>query len=414
MQSTSMQSYQGVETVIYLSSFLMLFGVLLGPLSAEAADYKIQILDAIVKDKAVQGATVILQKNGEQSLTSTTDAKGEVNFPTTFLDANASSTTMIVKKEGYSNLVVRCPCEGMTYAISPVIKNIESLRIVLSWGKNPKDLDSHLFFEDQHVYLASKSQKDAMLDVDDRDSFGPETITIHNKHAGAKYVYAVVDYTSRMPNSKDLSDTSDAKVFVYVGSTLVRTFQPPKNKTGTVWVVFGIGENGEFYDINEFLEISHSYKGWQLKDKFSPYLGRQLVSNPVTNDDSRNNADRYNREGEVAYHAKKLDKAVQLYQEAINLNPEHSQAYSNLGLAFMKLGRQAESIWANRKAIVLASGNNSKTVKASSYYNIARVYEEQSRFSDALAAFEEAKKYKSNAAYDKGIQRMKQALAKKP
>ncbi len=89
----------------------------------------IQILNAIVKDQVVAGATVTLQKNGEQSVSAITNAQGQANFPVKFVDDQ--STILIVKKTGYSNLVVKCPCAGTTYAISPVMTSLDGMRIVL-------------------------------------------------------------------------------------------------------------------------------------------------------------------------------------------------------------------------------------------------------------------------------------------
>lgn len=66
----------------------------------------------------------------------------------------------------------------MTYAISPVMTNLDGMRVVLSWGEKPFDLDSHLIFPGGHIYFDSKEGTDANLDVDDTDSYGPETVTI--------------------------------------------------------------------------------------------------------------------------------------------------------------------------------------------------------------------------------------------
>jgi len=113
-----------------------------------------------------------------------------------------------------------------------------------------------------------------------------------------------------------------------------------------------------------------------------------------------------NAEGERAYHAGDLDRAIDLYREAINLNPEYGQAYSNLGLAFQKAGRAAEAIWANRKAIALATGATAARVKASSYYNIGRLYEDAGQFGDASSSYRAAKREKADPAYDAAIARM--------
>jgi hypothetical protein len=287
------------------------------------------------------------------------------------------------------------------------MRSLDGLRVVLHWGANPRDLDSHLVYENQHVFFSQRKGKDANLDVDDVDGYGPETITIEKKHTGTRYVYAVHNFTDgERTRTPALSNTADAKVFVYVGSSLVRTFRPPRGQAGNVWVVFAIGENGEFYDINQFSDIA------TRNDVDRPLAaivkGDTLVSAPVIAEGGRQHADALNKSGEAAYHAKDLDEAVRLYLEAIDLNPEHSQAYSNLGLAYQRLGRQSEAIWANRKAIALASGKTAKTVKASSYYNIARVYEEQGEWQSALEAFKAAQSFKDSDTYKKAIERMKE------
>jgi tetratricopeptide (TPR) repeat protein len=173
-------------------------------------------------------------------------------------------------------------------------------------------------------------------------------------------------------------------------------------------VVFGIGDNGEFYDINKFTDVKD-------RDKVGDFMqglikGGDFQSVPEVSVDQTRLADSLNKQGEKAYHAGKLEDSVSLYLEAIANNPEHSQAYSNLGLAYQKLNRNAEALWANRKAIALASGPTAPTVKASSYYNIARVYESDSEWAEALENFQAAKSNKANAAYDKGIERMKAKL----
>ena len=51
---------------------------------------------------------------------------------------------VIVRKEGYSDLVAKCPCAGMTYAVSPFMDKLDGIRIVLNWGARPVDLDGHI------------------------------------------------------------------------------------------------------------------------------------------------------------------------------------------------------------------------------------------------------------------------------
>jgi uncharacterized protein YfaP (DUF2135 family) len=381
------------------------------PMSALAADgIRVQVLSATVKDQRIAGAEVIVQKNGESSLKGTTGADGSVQFDKPFGGADDGSVSLIIKKEGYSNLVVKCPCDGLTYAVSPVMaQNLDGMRIVLNWGAQPSDLDSHLVHPSTHVYFSKKQGDLANLDVDDTTSYGPETITLEKKKPGMKYLYAVHNYTEGdKKGSLTVSNGSQAKVFAYVGSSLVRTFTPPKGKAGNVWVVFGIGENGEFYDINKFTDVADRSKVGEFMQGLIQGGGFQSV--PEVTVDQTRLADTLNRQGEKAYHAGKLDEAVSLYLEAIANNPEHGQAYSNLGLAYQKLNRNAEALWANRKAIALASGKAAATIRASSFYNIARVYEADGKYAEALENFQSALSNKEHPAYKTGIERMKQQL----
>ncbi len=75
-------------------------------------------------------------------------------------------------------------------------------------------------------------------------------------------------------------------------------------------------------------------------------------------------------------------------------------------MAYQKAGRTAEAIWANRKAIALASGATAASVRASSYYNIARIYEAAGQLDDALVQYQLAKLQKANPVYDKAIERL--------
>jgi uncharacterized protein YfaP (DUF2135 family) len=373
--------------------------------TALADNMNVQILSAVVKDQRIPGATVIVQKNGATSVTSTTDAQGLATVDTGFADT--ADSLIIVKKPGYSNLVAKCPCKGMTYALSPVMTNLDGLRIVLNWGAQPRDLDSHIAFPGNHIYFANKTGAtgaQANLDVDDTDSFGPETITISKKHAGESYVYAVHDFTNaRQPGSNELSE-SGAKVLVYVGQSLVRSYYVP-NRPGNLWTVFRITADGEFQDINTMRGTSLSAEA--VLGSVDTYLSTATRVDATTISAADvDSAKALNKAGEQAYHAGNLDESIDLYRQAIDIDSNYGQAYSNLGLAHAKAGHTAEAIWANRKAIALASGPTAPTVRASSYYNIAKIYEAAGQYADALQQYQAAKREKANPVYDKAIERV--------
>lgn len=371
-----------------------------------ATSVNVDILSATVKDKHIEGATVTLQRNGAESVSGTTNAGGQVLLTSTFPDDRDS--LLIVKKEGYSNLVVKCPCADMTYAISPVMTSLDGMRVVLSWGKNPADLDSHLMFPGGHIYFDRKEGRDANLDVDDTDSFGPETVTIAKKHFGDTYTYAVQDYSNKdQPYGTALS-ASSAKVFVYVGSSLVRSYSVPVGKQGNIWTVFKLNPDGEFEDINTVTGANFNGRVRSVND-LPDVLGTAEAS--VTQAPSVRRdpelAKKYNHEGEAAYKDGQLEQAIQLFQQATELDGSYGQAFSNLGLVYQKEGKIAEAIWANRKAISLASGANAATTRANSYYNIAKIYENAGQYADALQHYLLANAQKNKPVYEAAIARMK-------
>ncbi|WP_034412190.1 MULTISPECIES: tetratricopeptide repeat protein [Derxia] len=376
---------------------------------AHAAPVNVQILSATVKDRRIDGATVTLQRNGEQSVSGVTNAQGQVALTSAFADD--AGALLIVKKAGYSNLVVKCPCADMTYAISPVMNNLDGLRVVLNWGARPEDLDSHVVFPGNHVYFESMRGADAMLDVDDTDGFGPETITLNRRHVGERYVYAVHDYTDRADPRTPRLSRSSAKVFVYVGQTLVKTYYVPLQQTGNLWIVFAITPEGEIQDLNRITSVVSERR--LQGPEFQGVMDAPASTAPAaTGTDGSADAQALNSRGETAYRAGNLDEAITLYQQAIEIDASYGQAYSNLGLAFQKAGRVAEAMWANRKAIALADGPTAARVRASSRYNNGRIYEDAGQWDDAAREYRAARAEAANPVYDKAIERMRQKGAR--
>lgn len=381
--------------------FYILFILLLfveGGLKAQERT-QIQVLSAVVKDKKIENAEVLLQRNGEQTVVGRTNADGIVTLSPSFGDTN--DAMVIIKKEGYSTLVAKCLCQGLTYAISPIMQNLDGMRIVLSWGATPADLDSHIWYSNQHVYYSSKVGRNSNLDVDDTDSYGPETITVEEKEHGTEYYYAVHDYTNKSnPISRQLSN-SGAKVFVYIGQSLVKTYYVPADKAGNLWTVFKVTKDGEIVDINSFAQVTES------SDKLR-YSTIDAAGN-ITRID-KEEAKRLNKLGTEYYNNKRYIKAIEYYKAAIDNDPDFGLAWGNLGLSYKKNGQKAEALWANRKAISLAHGNTAHIVRAGAHYNIGRIYEEEGEYAKAKIEYEASKSENDKETYDKAIKRMDDLL----
>ncbi len=339
----------------------------------------VHILSATAKDKVVPGAEVTLQKEGQPSQVTVSDDQGTATITSAF-GVDDGTVSMIVKKEGFSPLVVKCPCDGMSYAISETLQKIEQFRVVLNWGRQPSDIDLHVVYPDHHVFWQNKQGNDAFLDVDDTDGYGPETITIGKRHQGEKYVFAVHNYSAQEQYGTVSLSNSGAKVFVYVGQSLVRSYYIKPNKVGALWVLFAVDDNGSFRDINTLIDIPEYKKvGYYLKQL------TERADFGVTMRTSTADADAavdLVRKGDEAMKADNAERAVDFYQQAIERNPNFGPAYAALVKAFEKLNRPAEAAWATRKGADLGRPplhgyrvpNEKITVEASTTLNNWRQY----------------------------------------
>ena len=89
----------------------------------------------------------------------------------------------------------------------------------------------------------------ARLDRDDRDGYGPETITIKNIDDQESYSFYVHNYTHKNKINSNKLSNSKASVKVYGDNKLLKIFQVPTNMEGVYWQVFNI-DNGQINEIN--------------------------------------------------------------------------------------------------------------------------------------------------------------------
>lgn len=136
-----------------------------------------------------------------------------------------------------------------------------AVRIVLTWGVTPSDIDSHLTgpipgsTNRFHVYWSTKgncvASPYACLDVDDVTSYGPETVTITQLATGM-YRYTVHNYSAVDIGGSATDQTlaaSGAHVDVYVNNLLRATFSVPQ-APGTLWTVFTMDQTGIITPVN--------------------------------------------------------------------------------------------------------------------------------------------------------------------
>lgn len=373
--------------------------------------FELRVLNAIDGDQGIAHAEIVFQRAGQSSRQFTTNEQGLLRLSEEQIE-NDPRTTMIIRREGFSSLVAMCPCDGLVYALSPQLVNLEDVRIVLQWGARPRDLDSHLYVaqqssrEGEHIAFWNRRGHFAQLDTDQVRGFGPETITINNREEAQRYVYAVNNFSGE---TQSVNNLRDVRVDVYVGSTLIRTYHPTRDRFSGTWYVFMIDEQGDFVDLDRYASISaRDVAGFAQRE----IVNQADVAQANATAERRTRAATLNTRGEAEYQEGRLDTAERLFLDAINLDPQFAQAYSNLGVLYMRRGQHSEGLFANRQAIRFASGAQRQRIIASSNFNIARIFEDAGEWQVALRYYQQAQAHREHAAYVRGIERMRTQLAR--
>jgi len=172
--------------------------------------------------------------------------------------------TAVISKDDYVDatynvtVVSQSPNRQQNIAITQSIP-VDQIRVVLRWGETPRDLDSHLIVPKpdgtrQEIYFVNKVCRDgdtelANLDVDDTDSYGPETVTILKFNQNGEYYYYVHDYSNGGQTTSTAMSYSGATVSVYMGDSLYAEYAVPVGATGTYWTVFKL-DSGGLHPIN--------------------------------------------------------------------------------------------------------------------------------------------------------------------
>jgi len=207
--------------------------------------YNGKIKDATTSGN-VEGATINIREGRDNTTgtiiqTLTSDSSGNYSIDTLstgYYTFNISKDNYITASENI--LIVGNETNTKDLSISPILSSGE-MRIKLSWGQNPSDLDSHLVKKtgdttNYHIFYSNRTGGSDGLDTDDTSSYGPETTTISNLSSSSIYTYYVHHYGG----SGSLKDSS-AKVEIYYGDSAI-TYNVP-NEDGIYWKVFEI-ENG--------------------------------------------------------------------------------------------------------------------------------------------------------------------------
>lgn len=201
--------------------------------------------------KPIAGAQVVIEQIGEF----VTDENGKAHFP---IPEEDGFYNVVFKKAGFIETRFQIEIAAGTmffdrFSISPTLTE-GALRIVVDWSAQPPDLDAHLVKLGQyHISYRDKRSSDdkqVILDRDDTDGYGPETITINQIDVNSSYIYFIVDYTNQNKATSTALSKSKAHVKVYYAGQLLYNFKVPVKTKGFCWEVLRI-ERGNIVPVNE-------------------------------------------------------------------------------------------------------------------------------------------------------------------
>jgi len=202
--------------------------------------------------------------------TGTTDENGDYSIYSSF---KSGEHDVIGVRESF------CPYSGIflvsedyasdtytyNFSISP-IPEVGEIRMVLNWGAQPRDLDSHLKTpeisgQSYHISYSNRgsatSPPYATLDIDKVDGFGPETVTIKQSFSGT-YIYYIHHFGASLGAGSFPS--SGGTIQIYNSPDCDgETFQVPNQGNGIFWYVCDIdGDSGDITIINQIQDSEPS------------------------------------------------------------------------------------------------------------------------------------------------------------
>ena len=207
------------------------------------ADYlydSVSITGCVVDENGTRVANALVTMEGfdyNGMASSRTDANGSFE-----VDSMQNGTSLVVAStsDKVSNTVKVTTPTDVTLTDCLILGDVP-LTVRLTWGENPRDLDTHVVGpNDYHVWYNHQgsltSNEFAQLDVDDVSSYGPEVFTALKFPEPGTYHYAIYHYAgsstiSASPARVELTLDGDRTVFT-----------PPAGQgaSDTWWNVFDI------------------------------------------------------------------------------------------------------------------------------------------------------------------------------
>jgi hypothetical protein len=371
---------------------------------------EIRVVTNLEKAQPAAGASIFVVRPGEDAIEGLTDENGRYRFAAWKNDA---LTQLVIKKPTYRPIAKRCPCNDSSYKLERTIEEGQGRNIVLTWGNKSLQLTALLVFPSGDVPFGNTWYPGVRYEQD-VFPFTQETISI-NKHFNERAVYVVNwDPSADESDGTDALGYSDAVVRVFEGDHVIRTFHSTPGKFGHIWTVFAMDPNGDFSVIDQYRDPNREWYRYQELGDWVKGYPEVIKGHGVTDRDIRDSTTLM-RQGELSYKSfvdsqsrDGIISAMELYKQALDLNPANGIAWCDLGLAYSRwyFDHGDRAAVAYKNGLTVSTGQKYGAVRAACYFGLAQGFEKESAWDKALQNYMLAEREYHRREYGEAIARI--------
>lgn len=254
--------------------------------ASSCASASVQVYNAVLgaTGGGLSGATVTI---GTRSVA--TNASGIAAFTGLPEGVNSISVTSNGYVSATQSATLSCatPTNTVAVAVSPAAGTTGGLtsgqfRVILTWGQNPSDLDSHMTGPNAdatrwHLYYSNKTAGGiCKLDVDDTSSYGPETVTCPATGTTGTLRDGVYRYSVHHYSGTGNIGTSGASVRLEFANGTVYNYTPPAlawTGSSNVWTVFELTVSGGSISVAPVNTITTGVSSGSVRAQKAPLFG---------------------------------------------------------------------------------------------------------------------------------------------
>lgn len=253
--------------------------------ASSCATAAVQVYNSVLgaSGGGLSGATVTI---GTRS--ATTNSSGVATVTGLPEGVNSISVTSNGYVSATQSATLTCAASNtVAVAVSPAAGTTGGLtsgqfRVILTWGQNPSDLDSHMTGPNAdssrwHLYYSNKTAGGiCKLDVDDTSSYGPETVTCPATGTTGALRDGVYRYSVHHYSGSGNIGTSGASVRLEFANGTVYNYTPPSlawTGSSNVWTVFELTVSGGSVSVAPVNTITTGVSSGSVRAQKAPLFG---------------------------------------------------------------------------------------------------------------------------------------------